>query len=358
MEKYRQIISEIRPADRAAMDEAGRYIDGLIKPMGSLGKLETLAVDIAGIKGRTRGISVKKRAVIVMCADNGVYEENVASAPQEVTVLMAHAMAQGKSGMTVLAEEAGSDFILVDIGINTDEKIPGLIDRKIAKGTNNFTKGPAMTPDMCVQAIETGIETVEFLKTKGYELLGTGELGMGNTTSSACVLMGLTGIKADQAVGRGAGLTKESWAHKKDVVCCALDVNRPDPDDPVDVLSKVGGLDIAGLVGVYLGAARYRIPVVIDGFISAVAALAASRLCPDTTDFMIPSHCSEEPGFLYAMKELGKEPMLFMNMRLGEGSGCPLAFHLIDAALSMVDGMATFEETSIDEKQLVDIREK
>lgn len=356
MYRYREIITQIRPADHEARQEAAAFIDSLIKPMGSLGKLETLAIDIAGITGKVHGNQLGKRTIIAMCADNGVYEENVASAPQEVTVLMAHAMAEGKSGMTVLARETGSDFHLVDVGINTAEKIPGLIDRKIAKGTANFTKGPAMSREMCIQAIETGIEIVEKLYGEGYRLIGTGELGMGNTTSGACVLMGLTGIGVDRAVGKGAGLTEEAYENKKAVVRRALDFNRPDPRDPIDVISKVGGFDIAGLVGVYLGAAHCRIPVVIDGFISAVAALAARRLCRDAADFMIPSHCSAEPGFACAMSELGKKAMLLMDMRLGEGSGCPLAFHLIDAAMAMVDGMATFDETKIDDTKLVDIR--
>lgn len=358
MYKYEQIILEIRPADKSVRQAARTYIDGLIKPIGSLGKLETLAVDIAGITGKVQGNRLKKRTIIAMCADNGVYEEHVASAPQEVTVLMARAMAEGRSGMTVLAKEAGSDYCLVDIGIHSDEKIPGVIDRKIAYGTANFTKGPAMTREMCIKAIETGIATIEELYGEGYRLFGTGELGMGNTTSSACVLMGLTGIGADRAVGKGAGLTKEAYENKKAVAARALSVNRPNPQDPVDVLTKVGGFDIAGLVGVYLGAAHCRVPVVIDGFISAVAALAAKRLCPNAADFMIPSHCSAEPGFASAMEELGKEAMLLMDMRLGEGSGCPLAFHLVDAAMAMADGMATFKETAIDETKLVDIREQ
>ncbi len=357
MNRYEQVISEIRPADAIARQKASSYIDGLIKPMGSLGKLESLAVRIAGITGKTRGNNLRKRTIVVMCADNGVYEENVASAPKEVTVLMARAMADGKSGMTVLAKEAGSDYHLIDIGIDTDEKLPCLIDRKIAGGTMNFTKGPAMTRQMCIRAVETGIEIVESLHADGYQLIGTGELGMGNTTSSACVLMGLTGLSADKAVGKGAGLTDEAYENKKNVAARAIAVNAPDSNDPIDVLSKVGGFDIAGLTGVYLGAACCRIPVVIDGFISSVAALAAYRLCPLTVDYMIPSHYSKEPGFAYAMKELGIEPMLAMDMRLGEGSGCPLAFHLIDAALAMADGMATFGEAAIDETRLVDIRE-
>ena len=331
MNRYEQIIRSIQPANSQARQEAASYIDSLIKPMGSLGRLETLAIDIAGITGNVRTGSLKKRARV---------------------------MAEGKSGMTVLAKEAGSDYLLVDVGINTDEKIPGLLNRKIARGTANFTKSPAMTREMCIKAIETGIDIVLQLKEEGCELIGTGELGMGNTTSSACVLMGLTGLTANEAVGKGAGLTDVAFENKKSVAARAIAVNEPNADDPIDVLSKVGGFDIAGLVGVYLGAAYCRIPVVIDGFISAVAALAASRLCPAAADFMIPSHCSAEPGFSRAMKELGKEPVLFMDMRLGEGSGCPLAFHLIDAALAMVNGMATFKEASVDRTQLVDIRER
>ncbi len=353
----KETLEKIQPIDKEVQREAAAYVDGLIKPIGSLGKLETIAAWIAGITGKVKGNELKKRCIVAMCADNGVHAEGVAVAPQEVTTLMAKAMAAGGSGMTVMAKEAGSDVVLVDVGINSDEKIDGVLDRKIAHGTANFAKGPAMTREDCVKAIEVGIEVVNDLADQGYQLIGTGELGMANTSSSACVLVALSGVTMDEAAGKGAGLTDEAHQHKKDVLNRALAVNKPDKDDPIDVVAKVGGFDIAALVGVYLGCAARRLPVVIDGFISAAAALAASRLCPDCADYMITSHASAEPGFTAMMDALGKKPMLMLDMRLGEGSGCPIAFHVIDCALAMINSMATFAEATIDSSEFVDIRE-
>ncbi len=350
-------LNAIKPLNKEVQKEAMEYIDGLIKPIGSLGKLETIAAQIAGITGKVKGNEMKKRGIIAMCADNGVHAEGVAVAPQEVTTLMAKAMAAGGSGMTVFAKEAGAEYFLVDVGINSDDEIPGVIRKKIAHGTANFAKGPAMSREDCVKAIEIGIEMVQDLVDKGYDIIGTGELGMGNTSSSSCVLVALTGISMDEAVGKGAGLTDEAHQHKKDVLNRALEVNKPDKNDPIDVLAKVGGFDIAGLVGVYLGAAACRKPVVVDGFISAAAALAAVKLCPAASDYMITSHCSAEPGFVAMMDALGKKPMLMLDMRLGEGSGCPMAFHVVDQALAMINHMATFAEATIDSSEFVDIRE-
>lgn len=357
MELLQKTLNAIKPLNKEVQKEAMEYIDGLIKPIGSLGKLETIAAQIAGITGKVKGNEMKKRGIIAMCADNGVHAEGVAVAPQEVTTLMAKAMAAGGSGMTVFAKEAGAEYFLVDVGINSDDVISGVIRKKIAHGTANFAKGPAMSREDCVKAIEIGIEMVQDLVDKGYDIIGTGELGMGNTSSSSCVLVALTGISMDEAVGKGAGLTDEAHQHKKDVLNRALEVNKPDKNDPIDVLAKVGGFDIAGLVGVYLGAAACRKPVVVDGFISAAAALAAVKLCPVASDYMITSHCSAEPGFVAMMDALGKKPMLMLDMRLGEGSGCPMAFHVVDQALAMINHMATFAEATIDSSEFVDIRE-
>ena len=351
-------LAQIKPLDSAVQQEAKEYIDGLIKPIGSLGRLETLAAQIAGITGKVKGNQMKKRCIIAMCGDNGVHAEGVAVAGQEVTTIMAKCMARGVSGMTVFAKEAHAEYVLVDVGINSDDVIPGVVHKKIAHGTANFAKGPAMSREDCVKAIEIGIETVNDLADKGYDIIGTGELGMANTSSSSCVLVALSDVDMDEAVGRGAGLTKEAYEHKKGVLEQAMAVNKPDPKDAIDVVSKVGGFDIAGLVGVYLGCAARRLPVVIDGFISAAAALAAVRLCPTVKDYMIPSHCSAEPAFMAVMKAVGKEPLLMLDMRLGEGSGCPLAFHVVDTALAMINDMATFGEAAIAHDDFVDIREE
>ena len=352
-----ETIEKIRPLNAEARNEAAAYIDGLIKPIGSLGKLETIAAQIAGITGKVKGNEMKKRCIIAMCADNGIHAEGVAAAPQEVTTLMAKAMAAGGSGMTVFAKEANADYVLVDVGINSDAEIPGVIHRKIAHGTANFAKGPAMSREDCLKAIEIGIEITNEMAEKGYDIIGTGELGMANTSSSSCVFVALTDATMDDAVGKGAGLTDEAHQHKKEVLNRALEVNKPDKDDVIDVVSKVGGFDIAGLIGVYLAAAANRKPVIVDGFISAAAALAAKKLCPAAADYMITSHCSAEPGFLALMEALGKKPMLMLDMRLGEGSGCPMAFHVVDQALAMINHMATFAEATIDGSVLVDIRE-
>lgn len=358
MELWKETLEKIKPLDKEVQKEAQEYIDGLIKPIGSLGRLETLAAQIAGITGKVKGNKMAKRAIVAMCADNGVHEEGVTVAGQEVTTIMAKCMARGVSGMTVFAKEAGADYILLDVGINSDDVIPGVIHKKIAHGTANFAKGPAMSREECIKAMEIGMEAVNDLKEKGYDIIGTGELGMGNTSSSSCVLVGLAGITMDEAVGKGAGLTKEAYLHKKSVLERAMEVNQPDPNDAIDVVSKVGGFDIAGLVGVYLGCAANRLPVVIDGFISAAAALAAVKICPTVKDYLIPSHCSAEPAFMAVMQAIGKEPLLMLDMRLGEGSGCPLAFHVVDTALAMINEMATFAEAAIEHDDFVDIREE
>lgn len=352
-----ETLEKIQPLHAEAQKEAAAYIDGLIKPIGSLGKLETIAAQIAGITGKVKGNEMKKRCIIAMCADNGIHAEGVAAAPQEVTTLMAKAMAAGGSGMTVFAKEAGAEYVLVDVGINSDAEIPGVIHKKIAHGTANFAQGPAMSREDCIKAMEIGIEITNDMVAKGYDIIGTGELGMANTSSSSCVFVALTDATMDDAVGKGAGLTDEAHQHKKEVLNRALEINKPDKNDPIDVVSKVGGFDIAGLIGVYLAAAANRKPVIVDGFISAAAALAAKKLCPAAADYMITSHCSAEPGFMALMEALGKKPMLMLDMRLGEGSGCPMAFHVVDQALAMINHMATFAEATIDGSVLVDIRE-
>lgn len=349
-------LSDIEPASKKLRLEAQTYLDGLVKPIGSLGKLEQIAAQIASITGKVQGNDLDKRCVVVMCADNGICEEGVSGAPQEVTVLMAKAMAAGTSGMTVLARESNSDVVLVDVGIRSKDPIPGLLDRRIANGTANFAAGPAMSRADCERAIEVGIEVTGKLIDEGYRLIGTGELGMGNTSSSAAVLSALAGVPVEDVTGKGAGLTEEDYRHKKEVLRKALAMHAPRTDDPADVVAKVGGLDIAALTGVYLCAAARKVPVVIDGLISAVAALVACRMSPATADYMIASHASTEPGYAIAMRELHKEPMLALDMRLGEGSGCPIAFHVIDAALAVINNMATFAEASVDGGELVDIR--
>lgn len=341
MHLLKQTLDAIRPVDRTVMAAAQREIDYCLKPPGSLGKLESMARQIAGITGQVHN-AIRKKAIVVMMADNGVYTEGVAMYPQDITRIGAEFVTTGRMGVNFLARQAGADIIAVDIGIQVDVDLPGVINRKVRYGTANFLKEPAMTREEAIQAIEAGIEVTNDAIDRGYDLIGTGEIGIGNTTASSAVLFAFTGAPIDRVVGRGAGLTDEAFARKKAVVEEAVRLHQPDPDDPLDVLAKVGGLDIAGMVGTYLACAARRVPVVTDGLISNVAALAAMRCKPEAVQYMIPSHISFEPGAKLLKEITGLEPMLDMDMRLGEGTGCALVFTIIEAALRMIEEMGTF----------------
>jgi nicotinate-nucleotide--dimethylbenzimidazole phosphoribosyltransferase len=291
-----------------------------------------------------------------MASDNGVVEEGVASAPQAVTCTQTLNFTRGLTGVSVLAKQFNTDLIIVDMGINADIDNPLIRNRKIRKSTWNIARREAMTYDEAVRAILAGIETVVEAVKDGYKLLGAGEMGIGNTTTSSAVLCALTGIPVELAAGKGAGLKEEAYRHKIEVIQKALAINNPNPHDPIDVLAKVGGFDIAAMAGIFIGGAYTRTPVVIDGFISAVAALAASRINPVIKEFMIASHASNEQGFTHAARALGIEPYLNLNMRLGEGSGCPVMFAVIDAACAVIRDMGTFEQANIGEEYLNEIK--
>ncbi len=355
MEIFEKTVAGIRPAYEESKKEAAERLDKLVKPIGSLGKLEDIAVKISGITGKQKN-SFEKKVTIIMASDNGVVEEGVSAAPQAVTALMTINFLKGITGVCVLSKHAGADIRVVDIGVGSDLKYPGLISRKIRKGTSNMAKGPAMSREEAISAIETGIEMVSQLVKEGYSLFGTGEMGIGNTSTASAVAMAFLGCSSEEAVGKGVGLTEEGYANKKSVIERAISINKPDSNDPIDVLSKVGGFDIAGMTGCFLGAAYCRVPIVIDGFISAAAALAAYRINPLVRDYIIPSHLSEEPGYSLVINEIGLKPLLDLNMRLGEGSGCPLAFNIIEAAEAIISDMATFEEATIRDDFLIDIR--
>ncbi len=355
MEIFEKTVAGIRPAYEESKKEAAERLDKLVKPIGSLGKLEDIAVKISGITGKQKN-SFEKKVTIIMASDNGVVEEGVSAAPQAVTALMTINFLKGVTGVCVLSKHAGADIRVVDIGVGSDLKYPGLISRKIRKGTSNMAKGPAMSREEAISAIETGIEMVSQLVKEGYSLFGTGEMGIGNTSTASAVAMAFLGCSSEEAVGKGVGLTEEGYANKKSVIERAISINKPDSNDPIDVLSKVGGFDIAGMTGCFLGAAYCRVPIVIDGFISAAAALAAYRINPLGRDYIIPSHLSAEPGYSLVINEIGLEPLLDLNMRLGEGSGCPLAFNIIEAAEAIISDMATFEEATIKDDFLIDIR--
>ena len=348
-------ISQIKNLDADAMAKARAKLDSLVKPPGSLGKLEDIAIRLAGISGKTVYDS-GRRCVIIVSSDNGVVEEGVASAPQAVTCGQTLNFTKGLTGVAVLAKQFNTDLIIVDVGINADINNPLVRNRKIRKSTWNIAKREAMSHDEAVRAVLTGIETAATAVKDGYTLLGAGEMGIGNTTTAAAVLCALTGIPAVQAAGKGAGLREEAYRHKIEVIQRALELNKPNANDPIDVIAKVGGFDIAAMAGIYIGAAYTGTPVVIDGFISMVAALAASRLNPVIKEYMFASHASYERGYAHAAEAFGIEPCLNLNMRLGEGSGCPLMFTVIDAACAVIRNMGTFEQANIDTQYLDEIK--
>ena len=353
MEDLRKIIEQIQPLNEEAMAAARERQAQLAKPPGSLAKLEDLSVQLAGITGRVHN-RIEKKHLLVFAGDNGVVAENVASAPQSVTLQQTVNLTRAKTGASVLASHFGCDITVCDVGVNADIKEKSVLNRKIAYGTQNIVNGPAMTRTQAVTAMMTGAELV--MSTEA-DVLGIGEMGIGNTTTSAAVLAVLLGADVEDVTGRGGGITDESFLRKKDVIRRAIALNAPDATDVIDVISKVGGFDIAAMCGAFLGAAAARKPVVIDGFISAVAALCAARIYPEAVSYMIPSHASYELGYRLAMEELGLEPMLLLGMRLGEGSGCPLAFEIISAACAVINDMATFDEAGIDDDYLEEIRE-
>lgn len=357
MKLLKTTLDNIKPLDKDAVEMAWKHIDNLTKPIGSLGVLEEIGARFAGITGKLHN-KVKKKNIVIMAADNGVVEEGVSCAPKFITKVVTENFTRGITGVCVLAKQAGADLTIVDIGVDADFNNPKILNKKIAYGTKNIAKEAAMSYEDAIRAVEVGIEVVDKLVMDGVDLLGTGEMGIGNTTTSAAVLCALSGLSPDIVVGKGAGLTDEQHKNKINVVKKALEINKPDRNDPIDVISKVGGFDIAGLTGCFLAAAKNRVPIVIDGFISSAAALCAVRLNPLVKDYIFPSHLSAEPGAVYMMKELGLEPMINLKMRLGEGSGCPLAFMIIEAALAIVNEMGTFEEANIVNDFLIDIREK
>lgn len=350
-------LTKITGLDVEAMEAARNRQAKLAKPPGSLGRLEELSIQLAGITGKVTSCPMKKR-LIVLCADNGVVDEGVSSAPRSVTLAQAINMTKGLTGVGVLCAHYGAELQVVDMGIMAEYDCPEILDRRIAFGTGNIAKEAAMTREMAVKAVMTGIELAGSAFREGAGVLGVGEMGIGNTTTSAAVLSALTGLPSEKLVGRGGGIDDTAFIRKKEIVKDAVARLKPDKDDPLDVLAKVGGFDIAAMTGVFLGAAINRLPVVIDGYISAVAALCAFRLCPAAKDFMIPSHESCEAGYAAAMKELSMRPILMLDMRLGEGSGCPLVFSILDAACAIIKNMASFECAGIDDGYLEEIRKE
>lgn len=346
-----ETMQKIRPVDAAAMAAAKQHWDGLGKPLGSLGRLEKALIRIAGIQ-RTGDVHIDRKALVIMCADNGVVEEGVTQCGQEVTATVAENFLDEKSCVAIMCRRAGTKICPVDIGMAVDT--PRVEKRKIAYGTKNMAKEPAMTREQAIAAIEVGIAKAEELHAQGYEMLATGEMGIGNTTTSSAMTAVYLGLDVETVTGRGAGLSSHGLQRKIHAIKQAIAVNQPDPEDPLDVLAKVGGLDIAGMCGLFLGGAAQRMPVVMDGFISQVAALTAVRLVPECADYILASHVSEEPGANILLKALEKDAFLTCGMRLGEGSGAVALFPILDFASDIYHKMSTFVQADIVEYQPLD----
>ena len=336
----------IPPIDEDAAASARARWDAIAKPLGSLGMLEDAIVQIAALTGDSQ-VCVRPCCVAVLCADNGVVAQGVAQSDPKVSALIAGSVAQGKSSVCRMAAASNIECVAVDMGLFEQADAPKMLDRRIAAGTRDFTLGPAMTREQTLQAIRSGADLVGELAKRGYRLVATGEMGIGNTTTSTAIACAFTGMEPALLVGRGAGLSDEGLARKVDAIRRALEVNDPNPDDPLDVLAKLGGFDIAGMCGMFLGGAVHRIPVVIDGFISTVAAYCAMRLREDCKAAMLPSHLSAEPAAAVLLDRMGLRPMLHADMRLGEGTGAVCLVPLLDMALSLYSTGPTYADFGI-----------
>lgn len=338
-------LGRIRPVDRQKMEEIQSRIDRQAKPKGSLGRLEEFARRYVAITGRE---DVRKKAVFTFAGDHGVAEEGVSAFPREVTPQMVYNFIEGGAAINVLARQAGAEVLVVDMGVDHEfEPMKGLIQRKVARGTANIALGPAMSRAQAVQALETGIEMALYCKAQGIDLVGTGDMGIANTTPSAAIVAALTGLPVEQVTHRGTGIGDEALANKIRVIRQALEVNAPDADDAVDVLAKVGGFEIAGIAGLVLGCAAVGLPVVVDGFISTAGALIASELHPQVREYIFAAHKSVEIGHSHMLERIGQKPILDLDLRLGEGTGGALVMGLIEAALRVLREIRTFEETGV-----------
>jgi nicotinate-nucleotide--dimethylbenzimidazole phosphoribosyltransferase len=345
-----QALEKIRPLDRAVEREAQNRLDSLTKPHGSLGRLEELAQRIACIQNQVPP-RLGRKLLWVFAADHGITDEGVSAYPKAVTAQMTYNFLRGGAAINVLARHHGVEVEVVDMGVDHDfPLLKGLRDCKVRRGTNNFTRAGAMTREEAVQSIETGIRLVEEAARDDIFLLGTGDMGIGNTSSAAAILCALTDAAARSVVGRGTGIDDATWERKVRAIEGGLKLNRPESHDPLDVLAKLGGFEIGAIIGMILGGAAFRIPVVLDGFISCAAALLACRLSPHVKEILFASHLSVEPGHMPMLIELKTTPLLDLRMRLGEGTGACLAMGLIEAAVKVLREMATFESAGVQEK--------
>lgn len=350
MRKIEEAVSKIETPDITLKEKAKRKLDSLTKPPGSLGKLEELAQDFVLMTGKETPC-IKNKAIFTLAADHGVAEEGISAFPKEVTPQMVYNFLKGGAAINVLAKHAGARIIVADAGVAEDFKPePGLKIKKVNRGTGNIAKGPAMTREEAVAAVENGIELFHEELGRGIDIAGTGEMGIGNTTPSSAITAVITKMPVAEVTGRGTGIDEKTLPHKIQVIKNAIRINNPDPEDGLDILSKVGGFEIGGLAGIFLAAAANRIPAVIDGFISGAAALIAQKIEPKAAHYMFAGHSSVEKGHKAALDHLGLEPILDLRMRLGEGTGAALAISVIEAGIKIFTQMATFESAGVSGK--------
>ncbi len=351
MQELEKILARIDDIDKDIYEKVQLKLDNLTKPVGSLGRLEELARRYVAITGKENP-QLNRKIIYTMAADHGVTEEGVSAYPKEVTPQMVYNFLGGGAAINVLARHAGTEVMVVDMGVDHDfEPLPGLIIKKIGRGTKNMARGPAMERREAIQAIKIGVELVEELVEKGLDIIGTGDMGIGNTTSSSAILSVFTGADPREVAGRGTGINDEGLARKIEIIRKAVDLNAPDPQDPIDVLAKVGGYEIGGIAGLVIGAAANGIPVVVDGFISGAGALVAGRLEPKVKQYLIASHNSVEMGHRLLLEQLELRPLLDLDLRLGEGTGAALAIQLMDASLKILTQMSTFGEAGVSEAE-------
>lgn len=346
MTLLKNLCDAILPVDQAAAIQTQRLLDAKTKPRRSLGMLEDLACRLAAIY-RTASPAVPAKAVVVMAGDHGVTEEGVSAYPAEVTAQMVQNFAAGGAAINVLALQAGAQIEVVDMGTRATSVPQGVRNQRLGLGTDNMTRGPAMARDHALLALEAGIRLATELTDAGIGLIAVGDMGIGNTTVASAITAVLTQTAVDQVTGRGTGIDGDRLHRKIAAIQRALEINKPDAGDPVDVLSKVGGFEIGGLAGVMLGAAARKIPIILDGFITSAAALIAVGLCSPVRDYLIAGHRSQEPGHAVILRHLQLEPLLDLRMRLGEGTGAVLAMHLVDASLRILAEMATFSSAKV-----------
>jgi len=351
VDRIRKVVANISEIDPVATKKAQERLDSLTKPLGSLGRLEELAKQICGITGK-EGPLLRNKVIFTLASDHGVTEEGISAYPKEVTAQMVYNFLSGGAGINVLANHVGARVVIVDIGVSSDLKpCPQLVIKKINYGTKNMARGPAMTRDEAIRAICAGIEIFEDEFKAGIDIAGTGDMGIGNTTASSAITAVFTKKPIEEITGRGTGLDDKGLKNKIDIIKKSISLNKPDSSDPIDVLSKVGGFEIAGLAGIILAASAKKVPVVIDGFISGAAALIAFNIEPRVKDYMIAGHCSVESGHKVILEHIGLKPLFDLDLRLGEGTGGALGIGLADAAIKILTQMATFKAANVSEKK-------